>query len=320
MLTPRDNFIQYLKNEKYEWTPSNVDQLPFRPVLIKDNVARAMVAQQNPMVGEYGGKDMFGIDWVFEPSVGGSMEVAPLFEDVEDWKDYVTLPDVDAMDWEGCAKENAEYLKTDKLVISTIFTGLFERLISFVGFENAAMALIDEDQQETVHEIFAALTEVYIKMIRNMHRWFNVEMVELHDDWGTQRDTMFSAATLEEMIMPYLTKIVEAAHEEGVYIELHSCGKIDAFIPAVIASGVDTWRGQANVVDKAGLVEKYGDKFKFCVEVRPAKPMEGVELIAYADEILAQYRGKNVWLGLGRMLAPELREQLYRHVQTIGVL
>ncbi len=320
MLTPRENFIRFLKNEEYEWTPSNVDQLAFRPALIKDNVARAFVTEQNRYTGEFGGKDMFGVDWVFEPSVGGSMEIEPLFEDIEDWEDYVVFPDIDAMDWEGCAKANAEYLKTDKLVLSTIFTGLFERLISFVGFENAAMALIDEDQQEEVHKIFSKLTEVYIKMIRNMLRYFNVEMVEFHDDWGTQRDTMFSAATLREMILPYLTKIVEAAHEEGVFIELHSCGKIDNFIPDVIASGVDTWRGQATVVDKPALVAKYGDQFKFCVEIRPEKPLPDDELLAFADKVIDQCRGKRVWFGLARLLAPETREKLYEKVRSIGVV
>ena len=165
MMTARENFIRFLKNEAYEWTPTNVDQLQFRPTLIKDHVARGMVAQQVPYTGEYGGKDLFGIDWVFEPSVGGSMEVAPLFDEIEDWEDHVVFPDVDSLDWEGCAKENAEYLKTDKIIFSTIYTGYFERLISFVGFENSAMALIDEDQQEEVHKIFEKLTEVYIKII-----------------------------------------------------------------------------------------------------------------------------------------------------------
>ena len=320
MLTPRENFIRYLKNEDYAWTPSNVDQLAFRPTLIGDNVARAMVAEQEKYTGSFGGKDLFGVEWVFEPSVGGSMEVGHLFDDIEDWEQYVQFPDVDQLDWEGCAKANAEYLNTDKLVQSTIFTGLFERLISYVGFENAAMALIDEDQKEDVHKIFQGLTEVYIKLIRNMHRYFNVELVEFHDDWGTQRDTMFSAATLQEMILPYLKQIVDAAHEEGVFIELHSCGKIDSFIPYVIEVGVDTWRGQANVIDKMGLVQRYGDQFKFCVEIRPAAPMPKDELLAFADEIIGQCRGKRVWLGLARLLAGDMRDALYAHVREIGVV
>ena len=317
MLTPRENYIRFLKNEACEWTPTNADQLQFRPTLILDHVARGMVAQQNPYTGSYGGKDLFGIDWVFEPSVGGSMEVAPLFDDIEEWEDHVVFPDVDALDWEGCAKENAEYLNTDKIIFTTIYTGFFERLISFVGFENAAMALVIDDQQEEVHKIFDKLADTYIKLIQKMHRHFNVEIVEIHDDWGTQRGTMFSVNTLREMLLPYLKKVVDAAHAEGVYIELHSCGKIDDFVPEFITTGVDTWRGQT-IVDKAALVEAYGDKFKFGVEIRPADFLPDEEARAFADEVLKQYHGKNVWVVLARTLTPAQRAEFYGKIREMG--
>lgn len=317
MLTPRENYIRFLNNEAYEWTPTNVDQLQFRPTLISDHVARGMVAQQNPYTGQFGGKDLFGIDWVFEPSVGGSMEVAPLFDDIEEWEDHVVFPDVDAMDWEGCAKENAEYLKTDKIIFTTIYTGFFERLISFVGFENAAMALVIDDQQEEVHKIFDKLADTYIRMIQKMHRHFNVEIVEIHDDWGTQRGTMFSAATLREMLLPYLKKVVDAAHAEGVFVELHSCGKIDDFVPEFITTGVDTWRGQT-IVDKAALVQAYGDKFKFGVEIRPADFLPDEEARAFANDVLAQYHGKNVWVVLARTLTPGQRNEFYQKIREMG--
>lgn len=320
MLTPRENFIRFLKNEPCEWTPTNADQLQFRPTLILDHVARGMVVQQTPYTGEFGGKDLFGIDWVFEPSVGGSMEVAPLFDEIEDWREHVVFPDVDALDWEGCAKENAEYLKTDKIVYSTIYTGFFERLISFIGFENSAMALIDEDQQDDVHEIFGKLAEVYIKLIQRLHRHFNVEIVEIHDDWGTQRDTMFSVGTLKEMILPYFQKVVEAAHAEGVFVELHSCGKIDSFLPAIIPTGIDTWRGQAAVIDKPALVQAYGDQFKFGVEIRPAAPVSDEEIMAMAENVFETYRGKNIWVILGRTVAPAQRDAVCAKIREIGVI
>lgn len=319
-MTPRENFIRFLKNEVCEWTPTNVDQLQFRPTLILDHVARGMVVQQTPYTGEYGGKDLFGIDWVFEPSVGGSMEVAPLFDDIEDWENHVVFPDVDALDWEGCEQENAEYLKTDKIVYSTIYTGYFERLISFVGFENSAMALIDEDQQEEVHKIFEKLTEVYIKIIQRLHRHFNVEIVEIHDDWGTQRGTMFSTATLKEMILPYMMRLVEAAHAEGVFVELHSCGKIDSFIPEVISAGFDTWRGQSAVIDKKTLVENYGDRFKFGVEIRPAAPLSDEAAMELADDILSAYHNRRVWVVLARTLAPAQRDAIYKKIRAAGVI
>lgn len=319
MLTPRENHLKWLREEPCEWTPTSEDRLEFRPTLIKDNVARAMVVQQVPYTGEFGGKDIFDIEWYFEKEVGGSMEVGILFEDIEEWEQYVRFPNLDELDWEGCAKENAEYLKTDKIVHTTIFTGFFERLISFVGFERAAMALVDEDGQQAVHVLFDKIADLYIDMIARMHKHFNVEMVEIHDDWGTQRGLMFSQNTHREMILPYLRRVADAAHEMGVFIELHSCGKIDSMVPNIIDSHVDTWRGQA-IVDKAAVVAQYGDRFKFGVEVRNDAGVSDEEALELVKSVIEQYKGKRVWLAIGRLLTPTQRRLISDYVRSVGVI
>ena len=320
MMTPRENFIHFFRNEPHEWTPTNKDQLQFRPTAISDHIARGMVEQQVPYTGAYGGKDIFGVDWVYVPTAGGSMEVAPLFEDIGDWEKYVRFPNLDDIDWEGCARENAEYLKTDKIIYSTIYTGFFERLISFVGFENAAMALIDEDDQEVVRDLFDRLTALYIEIIHRLHKYFNVEIVEIHDDWGNQRSLMFSASTQREMIMPCLQRITAAAHAEGVFVEQHSCGKIEQLMPNIIDSGVDTWRGQVTVVDKKWLVDNYGDRFHFGVEVRPAPDASEEEIFAAMEKTIADYHGKNVWLVIGRTIPPVTAQKLNAYIHSIGCI
>lgn len=317
MMTPRENYLKWLKNEPYEWIPTSMDQLQFRPAFIPDHVARGMVAQQEPFAGEYGGKDLFGVEWYFEAEAEGSMEVGTLFEDIEDWENYVKFPDFDAMDWQGCAKANADYLNTDKIIYTTIYTGFFERLISFVGFENAAIALIDDEQKEAVHILFDRIADTYIDLIERMHKFFHVEFVEIHDDWGTQKSPMFSVATHREMILPYIRKVVDAAHAIGVFVEQHSCGKIDDFVPNIIASGVDTWRGQS-IVDKAALVEKYGDQFKFGIEIRPKGKLDDKETLAFAKEVMEQYRDKRVWVMLTRVLSQQQKAEIYAYIRSLG--
>ena len=320
MMTPRENFIRFLKRENFEWTPSSEDMLVFRPEEICENVARGMVVQQNPCSKEYGGKDLFGLDWVFEKLVGGSIEVGHPFDDIEDWEQYVTLPDLDRIDWEGCAKRNAEYLNTDKLIGSTIFTGFFERLISFVGFENAAMALVDEDQQEIVVELFDKLADLYIDMIGRMKKYFNVGIVEIHDDWGTQKSTMFSVDTHNELLVPVFRKVVNAAHDMDVFVELHSCGTVGPLMPGIIASGVDTWRGQ-DINDKKALVEKYGDQFNYAVNVRPEQAKSDDEVLRDMDAIIDLYRGRHVWFAfMGKALPPAQKALLGSHIRAIGII
>lgn len=320
MMTPRENFTHFLKREPFEWTPTSEDLLQFRPEEICENIARGMVVQQNPCSCEFGGKDLFGLDWVFEKLVGGSIETGHPFDDIEDWQDYITLPDLDKIDWEGCAKRNAEYLNTDKMIFTTIFTGFFERLISFVGFENAAMALVDEDQQEVVADLFDKLADLYIDMIARLKKYFSVGIVEIHDDWGTQKSTMFSVSTHEDYLVPVFRKVVDAAHKMGVFVELHSCGMVETLMPGIISSGVDTWRGQ-DINDKKKLVDTYGDRFNYAVNFRPETVMTDEELKREFEAVLDTYQGKHVWFAfMGKALNPAQRAMLADIVRAKGVI
>lgn len=310
MLSPCDNFKSFLKKEPYERVPTSGDILRFMPAMIPGFTARGLIAQQQPYTGPLGGKDLFGVDWYYDPAAKGSMEKAPLLsdpDDLENWEEHVRFTDLSTLDWEGCAAENAEYLKTDKIINTTIYSGFFERLISFVGFENAAIALVDEDQKDAVHRLFDALADYYILLADYFHRYFNMELLTIHDDWGTQISTMFSVDTHTEMILPYVKKLIDGVHAMGIFVEQHSCGKIEKLVPNIIASGADTWRGQA-VNDKKMLVDTYGDKFNFAVDValdfEAHASISDEKMLIQLQNTLELYRGKHVWFALPRGLTP----------------
>ena len=297
MLTPRDNYIRFLNGDPYEWAPTSGDQRRFAPAFIPDNVARGMVIQQEPFpVENYGGKDLFGVEWIFQPEANGSMEKQPLFsnlDDLYDWREKLAFPDLNNMDWEACARENADYLSTDKLLITTIYTGFFERLISLVGFEGAAIAL----------------AEFYILLGKYLKNYFNIEYVEFHDDWGTQNSTMFSAEVFKTMLQPAVTKLVTGLHAHGIYVEQHSCGMIESFIPHLIETGVDTWLGQ-DIIDKEKMVRTYGDSFKFGVRIIVPPPFEDEAILSIAEQLKYQYNGKRVWFSLPWTMPPSKKEML----------
>ena len=318
-MTPRENFIRFLKNEPYEWIPSSNDICRFCPAFLPDHVARGMVSQQNRYTGELGGPDILGVQWRYDPNARGSMEVGSLCEEIEQWEERLIFPDLDAMDWEGCAAENAEYLHTDKLIQTVIYTGFFERLISLVDFETAAVALIDEDQQETVHRLFAKLADFYVALIAKMKQHFGVELVTLHDDWGNQRNTMFSLDTHAEMIAPYVKKVVEGAHKLGVFVEMHSCGRTESMFPAMIELGVDTWMGQP-INDKKMLVDNYGDRFKFCIDVRDDSVQGDEAVEAFFRRAMQNYAGKHIWFMLSRAFTPAQCKRIDEIIRTEGVV
>lgn len=314
MITPRENFIRFFNNEEVEWAPSNRDMLRFDPDIIPDNVARGMVSESRKYTAEeYGGSDMFGVPWVYVPAERGSIEPPgyTMLDDINDWKEVVKFPDPDFFDWEGCAGRNQEYLKTDKLISSTIYTGFFERLISFLGFEEAAIAMIDDESEDAVMELFDRLSDLYIDLIGRMHKYFGTEHIYLHDDWGSQKSTFFSVDRHKELIVPYVTKVVSAAHAMGVYVEMHSCGCIGTLIPNLISTGMDSWRGQPKVNDKEALVRQYGKEFKFGVEVLdPGHSVTDEEARETALDYAKTYEGERVWFMITRGFTPAQNDMM----------
>lgn len=262
-ITGRENIKRFLKKEKPEYIGLRSDCMNFAPRICPENIVRAWVVEKNKYEGPVGGKDMFGVEWEYVPSAGGSMVKPgnPMLDDLENWQDYITFPDIEEWDWAGSAEENNEWLEeSGKFVEFWIFNGLFERMIAFLDFENAAVALIDEDQEEDVHSFMKAMADFYCKIIRNVAKYFPaVDCIYFHDDWGAQKAPFFSVDTNRKMIAPYMKQIVDCCHENGLYFDLHSCGKTEAMTPVMIECGVDMWCGQP-MNDKINLIKTYGDQ------------------------------------------------------------
>lgn len=169
----------------------------------------------------------------------------PFLEDICDWKDKVVMPDVDSWEWEKSRQANTDILKShDHVREMWIFTGFFERLISLLEFENAAVALIDEEQKEAVHEFFDACCNCYMKIAKYYRENFACDILYVHDDWGSQRAPFFSADTCMEMLVPHVKKLVDYVHSLGMKYEIHSCGKNESLIECYLATGADIWAPQ----------------------------------------------------------------------------
>jgi len=184
----------------------------------------------------------------------------PALEDANDWKNAIEFPDIDKWDWEGCAAKMGDYLKTDKFILFWFQTGFFERLISWMDFESAAFALVDDDQADAVKEIMSALADLYIRIFdKCLAYWPEIDGFCLHDDWGGQKSCFFSPVTGEDVIVPAMRKVTEYLHSKGKTCDLHSCGQELKQIPNFIKAGWDSWSGQ-NMNDTQLQYELYGDK------------------------------------------------------------
>ena len=252
-ITSRENIQRMMESRNHAWIPHTgmvyCDVNNFRPRIIPDNVATHLVFDAEDEI-EYETDTMrgwFGLDWVYVPVAGGATVKPgkPFIEDMNDWQEKIVWPDLDALDWEAMGKANAGYLDTPQFNQLGILDGFWERLISLMDVSGAAMALIDEDQQDAVHAFFDKYADFLIDYIRHVKAVCPIDGVLIHDDWGTQNGPFFSLNTAMEMFVPYLKRVVDYIHSEGMYYEQHSCGNCTKLVPAYVAAGVDWWAPQA---------------------------------------------------------------------------
>ena len=260
-VTAREGYLSVYQHRPI-WIPYNVEKQWVTPRMIPDNVARGMVGDAVLRNEEKGGPDMFGVVWEFIPQVGGSMvrPGSPLLGSIEEWHEKVRFPDIDSWDWEGGAASWAKVNIPDQAHLFTFHNGFwFERLISFMDFEDAAVALIDEDQKAEVHALFEATTDLACRLVDKVCQYFDVDGFYVHDDWGTMLNSFFSVETCREMIVPHMRRLTDYIHSKGKIADLHSCGKIDNQVPNMIAAGWDSWNPM-NICNTDALFDAYGDQ------------------------------------------------------------
>ncbi|MCL1803647.1 MAG: methyltransferase [Eubacteriaceae bacterium] len=320
-ISPKENYRLVYERKLPLWIPMGSDAAGMTPRIDPDNIARNFVFETNLLAPEEqtGGKDRHNIDWIYVPQAGGSMVQpgSPTLKNANDWEKVIYMPDVDSWAWELSAEANKDFAAPERWRTVTILTGFFERLISMMDFAEAAVALIDEDQQAAVQGLFQALVEMYKKMITNYVKYFKVDAISFHDDWGSQTSPFFSLDTAMEMIVPYIKQVVDHCHELGIYYDQHSCGKNEKLVPAYIATGADSWSGQ-DMNDKDMLYSQYGGQIILGMNTglpgfgSPIVPTPEEEVAAakkFIEKFGADYASKPVFAGFA--MSPIFVETLY---------
>ena len=306
-ISVKENWKLLMSGKKPYWIPETgwifCEQTQFRPRINPDNVANHQIFDGGPSV-DYDQMDKivhsswFDLDWEWEYAISGATirPGNPKIKDINRWEEYVTIPNLDDLDWESYQSENREYLKIDKMTELGIQMSLWERLMCLMDVDKAAMALVDDDQKEGVHRFFDKLCDFYDDYIGRMAALYDFDCVYVHDDWAHQKGPFFSANTAREMLLPYMKRLVESAHKRGMYFEHHCCGKAEMLVPVMIEAGVDMWCGQPAINDQDMLAQKYKDKPIVFGVGNPPIPLEASdeELIKIAKGWVDRYKDCHV--------------------------
>ncbi len=155
--------------------------------------------------------------------------------------------------------------RRDKFLVTGIFMILWERMHSLHGFENCMVGLMDD--VPAIHELAEHIVDYDLGIIRNMHRiaGSRIQALNFTEDWGTQADLHISPELFRRFFFPRYKRLFAAVHECGWFVWMHSCGKINKAIPALIEAGVDVLNMQQ---PRANGIEEIGRAFagKVCFE------------------------------------------------------
>jgi hypothetical protein len=251
MLTPKENYLRALRHEETEYVP----------VLWHDVIH---VWTDNPIERPAGGVDGFGVRWIDPGTGSGAPLPAPgefILEDVRDWKKKVTIPDMNAYKWDTMIEEASQIDRDTIAVGSWLYNGVFERLATLMGFENALIAMLEEP--EAVNDIYTAITDYKIKFAEKVAFAIKPDTFTYCDDVAAERNLFVSPDTYRALIKPHHKRFFAACRNLGMIPIQHTCGRAEDIVEDIIDVGAEAWNSVQPRNDIKGLLDKYGDRLAF---------------------------------------------------------
>jgi hypothetical protein len=290
-ITPRENFRRCIGMQDPVWMPISITD----KITLDTNEAIAWQVRGMQLHSDfvkqakedYKFKDWFNTDWTWVCSAGGATLTpgTQLVDDITQWEKKVVFPDL--REW-GLKEKAEEFMKTrydsSKAVSYDMGRGVTERLVSIMGgYTDSMVALLVEP--EAVADFFEAYTDFLISFFDAMNALYPLDVITIHDDWGTERDTFFSEKVMEELVFEPTKRLIDHIKSHDVFIEWHTCGNVTRFFPYMAELGCNIAQVQRRVVDMPKMKEKFGDKIGFCAMLEGVNPMAPPEPEKYIEAL-----------------------------------
>ena len=182
--------------------------------------------------------DDWGCGWATTPSVKNMGQVVA--HPLEDWNRLAAYRPPNPRDPYYFDRLGATIdAAGDRYVVVTSHFTLIERLHMLHGFQRTLEDLYLEP--EKVNKVLDVIVDFKIAMFDELARRFGdrVHGLFLTDDWGTQQNTFISPQVFRDFFLRRYQAIAECIHGHGWHFHLHSCGRVNDFIPLFIESGMD---------------------------------------------------------------------------------
>ena len=239
MLSLKENFFATIRGEKADAFVNSWEVLP----LVWDPIS-AFITPAAP------GKTTvspLGITFHWRADEPGLMPVTTpdklVVKDVADWKEYVKIPDLMAIDFDWTeAKAKAEAIREEgKLVLAWCPTGLFEMSHFLCGFEGALCGFYEEP--EAMHEMIEAIKDMKLKQIELLWENLKPDVMNVHDDLGSKTSLFLSPDMWREFFKEPYREIYKSIKDKGMIAMHHSDSYAQPLVKDMVELGIDIWQG-----------------------------------------------------------------------------
>lgn len=139
---------------------------------------------------------------------------------------------------------------------------LYERAWSLRGMENLMVDFYENP--DFVHELFNGIVEYDIAVMTEALKRYEIDAFFFGDDWGMQTGLQMGLPLWREFIKPYAARLYKFAHDNGKFVHIHSCGKVEELFPELIEMGVNSFNPfQPEVMDVHKLMREYHGRLAF---------------------------------------------------------
>ncbi|HEX9017858.1 MAG TPA: uroporphyrinogen decarboxylase family protein [Anaerolineaceae bacterium] len=159
------------------------------------------------------------------------------------------------------ARKTITALGNEYFIAPNFGFALFERAWSLRGFEQLFVDMGEDPG--FVEALLDRITEIQLVLVHRMLD-LGVDCGYFGDDYGAQKNLLFSPASWRRLIKPRLARLFAPFVARDLPVLMHSDGQIQKILPDLVEIGLTTLNPvQPEVLDPAWLQENYGGKLTF---------------------------------------------------------
>lgn len=193
----------------------------------------------------------------------GNSRIVPVIQTREDFDKYPweEIPDLYFKRYGKYFSALRKQMPEGMKAIGGVGNGIFECVQDVTGYQNLCLLMYDDE--DMFAELFQKVGETNLKIWqRFMKEYGDIYCVlRFGDDMGYKSNTLLSADTLREFVIPGYRPIINLVHRYKKPFLLHSCGKIFSIMDDLIEAGINAKHSNEDqIAPFPEWVEKYGDR------------------------------------------------------------